>query len=110
MWLARRDLAVRVPVSMPLSPQPAAPVPLTLAAGARVRLAASDTITTRTAKVGDAFSATVSQDVKDPSGRVVIPAGASVSGTIAAAEPAPNPNSTGRIELSVTRVSVRGPG
>ena len=96
------------PVKKPASPKPAAPAPLTLAAGSRVPLAASDTITTRTAKAGDAFSATVSQDVKDPSGRVVIPAGASVSGTIAAAEPAPNPNSTGRIELSVTSVSVRG--
>ncbi len=86
----------------------AAPAPLTLAAGARVPLAASDTITTRTAKAGDAFSATVSEAVKDPSGRVVIPAGATVSGTIAAAEPAPNPNSTGKIELSLTSVSVRG--
>ena len=79
-----------------------------LAAGTHVPLAASDTITTRTAKAGDAFSATVSQAVKDPSGRVVIPAGATVSGTIAAAEPAPNPNSTGKIELSLTSVSVRG--
>src|SRR2546429_1816511 len=79
-----------------------------LAAGTHVPLAASDTITTRTAKAGDAFSATVSQAVKDPSGRVVIPEGATVSGTIAVAEPAPNPNSTGKIELSLTSVSVRG--
>src|ERR1051325_3179645 len=96
------------PVKKPTPPKPAAPAPLTLAAGARVPLAASDTITTRTAKAGDAFSATVSQDVKDPSGRVVIPAGATVSGTIAAAEPAPNPNSTGKIELSLTSVWGRG--
>jgi len=96
------------PAKKPAPPKPAAPAPLTLAAGTRVALAASDTITTRTAKAGDAFSATVSQDVKDASGRVVIPAGATVSGTIAAAEPAPNPSSSGRIELSVTSVSVRG--
>src|SRR4029077_19649788 len=96
------------PVKKPAPPKPAAPAPLTLAAGTRVALAASDTITTRTAKAGDAFSATVSQDVKDASGRVVVPAGATVSGTIAAAEPAPNPSSSGRIELSVTSVSVRG--
>src|SRR5213078_2099622 len=88
--------------------KPAPPAPLTLTTGTRVPLAASDTITTRTAKAGDAFSATVSEAVKDPSGRVVIPAGATVSGTIAAAEPAPNPNSTGKIELSLTSVSVRG--
>src|SRR5213080_230757 len=89
-------------------PKPAAPAPLMLAAGTHVPLTASDTITTRTAKAGDAFSATVSQAVKDATGRVVIPEGATVSGTIAAAEPAPNPNSTGKIELSLTSVSVRG--
>src|SRR2546423_8713683 len=96
------------PVKKPTPPKPAAPAPLMLAAGTHVPLAASDTITTRTAKAGDAFSATVSQAVKDPSGRVVIPEGATVSGTIAVAEPAPNPNSTGKLELSVTSVSVRG--
>src|SRR2546423_3413662 len=97
-----------MPVKKPTPPKPAAPAPLMLAAGTHVPLAASDTITTRTAKAGDAFSATVSQAVKDPSGRVVIPEGATVSGTIAVAEPAPNPNSTGKIDLSLTSVSVRG--
>src|SRR3989440_7041989 len=96
------------PVKKPAPPKPAAPAPLSLAAGTRVGLTASDSITTRSAKAGDAFSASVSQDVKDPSGRVVIPAGATVSGTIAAAEPAPNPNSTGTIDLSLTSRSVQG--
>src|SRR6266566_1259251 len=81
---------------------------LMLAAGTRVAATAVDSISTRTAKAGDPFTATVSQDVKDATGRVVIPAGATVSGTIAAAEPAPNPNSTGRIDLSVTSVTVHG--
>src|SRR5437867_5768712 len=96
------------PVKKPVAPKPAAPAPLMLAAGTRVPAAASDTISTRSAKAGDPFSATVSQDVKDATGRVVIPAGATVSGTIAAAEPAPNPNSSGKIELAVTSVTVRG--
>jgi len=87
---------------------PPKPAPLMLAAGTRVPATASDSISTRSAKAGDPFTATVSQDVKDATGRVVIPAGATVSGTITAAEPAPNPNSTGKIELSVTSVSVRG--
>src|SRR5712671_6465515 len=95
----------KAPVKKPVAAKPA---PLMLAAGTRVPATANDTISTRTAKAGDPFSATVSQDVKDASGRVVIPAGATVSGTITAAEPAPNPNSTGKIELSVTSVSVRG--
>src|SRR5438045_8377899 len=84
------------PVKKPVPPKPAAPAPLSLAAGTRVALTASDSITTRSAKAGDAFSATVSQAVKDPSGRVAIPAGATVSGTSAAAEPGANPSQRGR--------------
>src|SRR6266550_1484534 len=98
----------KAPVKKPVPPKPAAPAPLMLAAGTRVPATASDTISTRSAKAGDPFSATVSQDVKDASGRVVIPAGSTVSGTITTAEPAPNPNSTGKIDLSVTNVTVHG--
>jgi hypothetical protein len=98
----------KTPVKAAAPKTPAPPAPLMLATGTHVPLTASDTITTRTAKAGDPFTATVSQDVKDPTGRVVIPAGAAVSGTITAADPAPNPNSTGKLELSVTSVSVRG--
>src|SRR5213595_2274929 len=95
----------KAPVKKPVAAKPA---PLMLAAGTRVPATANDTISTRTAKAGDSFTATVSQDVKDATGRVVIPAGATVSGTITAAEPAPNPNSTGRIDLSVTNVTAHG--
>ena len=93
------------PVKKPAPPKPA---PLMLAAGTRVPLTASDTISTRHAKAGDSFSAMVSEDVRDATGRDVIPAGARVSGTITAADPAPNPNSAGRIELAVSNVTVRG--
>src|SRR5213595_373955 len=43
------------PVKKPAPPKPAAPAPLSLAAGTRVGLTASDSITTRSAKAGDAF-------------------------------------------------------
>ncbi len=88
----------------------AAPSTLSLAAGTKLTLSATDTISTRSAKAGDGFTATVSEDVRDASGRVVIPAGASVSGTIVAAEPAPNPRSAGRLQLEVRTVTVRGTG
>jgi hypothetical protein len=88
-------------------PAPAPPASLTLAAGTRVALAAQDTITTRGANAGDPFTATVGQDVKDAAGRIVIPAGATVAGTIAAAEAA-HANSTGILQLNVTSVTVRG--
>jgi len=93
------------------APKPATPVvpkTLTAAAGTRVPLAASESISTRQAKPGDAFSATVGEDVKDASGHVVIPAGSAVQGTVVAAEPAPNPSSSGRLELAVHSITVRG--
>jgi hypothetical protein len=96
------------PKPKPPAPKPAVPTTLTAAVGTRVPLAVSESISTRHAKAGDAFTATVAQDVKDPSGRVVIPAGSAVQGTIVAAEPAPNPSSSGRLELAVQTVSVRG--
>src|SRR5438445_814503 len=51
-------------------PVAAKPAPLMLAAGTRVPATANDTISTRSAKAGDSFTATVSQDVKDATGRV----------------------------------------
>jgi hypothetical protein len=86
---------------------PAPPASVTLASGTRVALAAQDTITTRGAKAGDPFTATVGQDVKDAAGRVVIPAGATVAGAIVAADAA-HANSTGILQLTVTSVTVRG--
>ena len=92
----------------PAPRKPAAPTTLTAASGTRVPLAVSESISTRQAKPGDAFTATVAQDVKDAAGHVVIPAGSAVQGTIVAAEPAPNPSSTGQLTLDVKSVSVRG--
>jgi len=98
--------AVKPPAPKPVAP--AAPTTLTAVAGTKLSLAASDTITTRHAKAGDSFSATVSQDVRDAAGRVVIPAGATVHGTVVVARPAPNPDSSGELVLQVKSVSVRG--
>jgi hypothetical protein len=96
-----------VPVRPPEPPRPVAPPPPTtfsLAAGTEVDLTVEDTITTRSAKAGDAFSATVGESVRDPSGHVVIPAGSTASGLILHADPAPN----GRLELSINSITVRG--
>lgn len=99
----------RPPAPRPAAPaRPAAPTSYTLSAGTSLGLAVSDTITSRTAKAGDAFTATVSSDVKDRSGHVVIPAGATVNGTVVEVKPAPNPNSSGTMSLAVSSVTVRG--
>jgi hypothetical protein len=68
----------------------------------------TDTITSRTAKVGDAFTATVQSDVRDAAGRVAIPAGSTVHGTVQDVKPAPNPDATGTMVLAVSSVTVRG--
>lgn len=89
-------------------PKPPAPVVYTAASGAFLDMAVSDTISSRTAKVGQSFTASVVDDVKDAAGHVVIPAGSSVEGTIDAVKPAPNPNTPGTLTLSVKSVTIRG--
>lgn len=92
-----------------LPPRPReAPTSYTLRAGTGISLSADDSITTRQAHDGDPFTATVSENVRDASGHVVIPAGSHVTGTILHATPAPNPRATGQLELAVTGVTVRG--
>ena len=99
---------VTAPVTRPRPPAPAAPTTLTLPAGTHFDMAAADTITSRTAKTGDAFTARVVEDVRNAAGKVVIPAGSSVSGTISEVKPAPNPNTPGTLTLAVSSVTIRG--
>ena len=108
---AMRDVPEnRPPAAPPQSPRtrPPARATLRLAAGTRLDAAATDTITSRTAKIGDPFTARVVEDVRDASGNVVIPAGSTVNGRITDVKPAPNPRTAGTLTLSVTSVSVRG--
>lgn len=87
---------------------PARPAMARLGVGAKMDIAAADTISSRTAKVGDAFTAHVVEDVKNATGQVVIPAGSVVHGSVTAVKPAPNPRTPGTLTLSVTSVTVRG--
>jgi hypothetical protein len=101
----------RPPVERPKPPAPrvpAAPAPLTLPAGSHFDMAAGDTITSRTAKPGDPFTARVVEDVRNAAGKVVIPAGSQVNGTISAVKPAPNPNTPGTLTLAVSSITIRG--
>ncbi|MGH7700149.1 MAG: hypothetical protein ACREMJ_06480, partial [Gemmatimonadales bacterium] len=86
----------------------AAPATLSLPAGTRFELAATDTITSRTARAGDTITATVVEAVQDAQGRVVIPAGAVARARITDVKPAPNPSETGTLTLAFTSITVRG--
>jgi hypothetical protein len=115
---ALRDVPVTQPAPPPRSappaarpavpPKPPAPTTFTLASGTHFDMAAADTISSRTAKSGDPFTARVVEDVKNAAGQVVIPAGSVVHGTIAEVKSAPNPNTPGTLTLAVSSVSVRG--
>jgi hypothetical protein len=89
-------------------PAPAVPTTLTLPAGSHFDMAAADTITSRTAKAGDPFTARVVEDVRNAAGKVVIPAGSQVNGTITDVKPAPNPNTPGTLTLAVSSITIRG--
>ncbi len=113
-----RDVPERQPMHTPVNrtrraanPPPAPPArPTTrrLSAGTTIDMAATDTISSRTAKAGQPFTARVVDDVKNAAGQVVIPAGSTVNGTITDVKPAPNPHTPGTLTLSVTSLSVRG--
>ncbi len=89
-------------------PPPARPAMARLPVGTTMDIAAADTISSRTAKTGDAFSARVVEDVRNAAGRVVIPAGSVVNGKITDVKPSPNPSTPGTLTLSVASITVRG--
>ena len=79
-----------------------------LAAGTLVDATLTDEISSRHAKAGDAFTASVVEDVKNADGLVAIPAGSTVHGTITEVKAAPNAGATGTLTLAVSSVTVRG--
>jgi hypothetical protein len=99
--------ASRPPAQRP-APRAPAPVSRTAAIGSFLDLAVQDTLSSRTTKVGDTFTASVVDDVKDAQGRVVIPAGSTVHGSVTAVKPAPNPSTPGTLTLALNSVSVNG--
>lgn len=97
----------------PPAPQPSpAPSPsktLTLGAGTRVNATTQRTISSRSDKAGETFSANVSSDVKDSRGRVVVPAGSTLNLTITELQPANDKSKAdGRITIQVSSVTVGG--
>jgi hypothetical protein len=98
----------RPPAQRPPPAPPPAPRMARLGVGTKMDIAATDTISSRTAKVGDAFTARVVEDVKNAAGKVVIPAGSVVNGKIVDVKPAPNPRTPGTLTLSVASITVRG--
>ncbi len=117
--LARADSSYRVNDRTSPAPQPApnpAPPPapsrsrtLTLGSGTRIDATTQRTISSRRDKAGETFTASISSDVKDSRGRVVIPAGSTLNLTITELQPANDKSKAdGRITVLVSSVTVGG--
>lgn len=82
---------------------------LTLISGSDIHATTGRTISSRTDKAGDTFTATVTSDVKDGKGRIVIPAGSTLHLYIAELQPANDKSKAdGRITVAVSSVTVAG--
>ncbi len=87
----------------------AKPIGRLLTAGTAISAKFDDGISSRTHKAGQNLTGTVSSDVKDKSGRVVIPAGSKVYMTIAAIhESERKSDKTGKLVLKPTKVVIAG--
>jgi hypothetical protein len=109
------------PKPKPPAPQPAAPAaepapapapapaPLALAAGTSITATTDAEIRSRQNKVGDEVTATVASDVKDATGRVVIPAGSKVVLKVTAIKPSDSKSdTTGTLTLDAVGVELNG--
>jgi uncharacterized protein YfiM (DUF2279 family) len=81
----------------------------TLSAGTAISARFDAGLSSRTHKAGQKLTGTVSSDVKDKNGRVVIPAGSKVHLTISAIKESENKSDkTGKLVLTPTRVVIAG--
>ncbi len=98
----------------PAAPKPAAPKPVapapppTLASGATFAAAANDTVSSRTTKSGASMLATVGTAVKDANGRVVIPAGSTVTILLEQFKSAPTKGGKETLVAKLTAVEIDG--
>jgi hypothetical protein len=104
------DLAPTVTIAAwddrPLAASPAA---RTLAIGSRINATWGRTISSSSTKEGETVTVTVTSNVRDGRGRVVIPSGATVALLITDLEPATSRSDPdGKLALSVTSTTIRG--
>ncbi|MGZ8391467.1 MAG: hypothetical protein ACXWWK_01355 [Gemmatimonadales bacterium] len=96
--------------SQPRTNTPApAPAPRALAAGTTITASTNAELRSHKNKVGDTITASVASDIKDNSGRVVIPAGSEIVLKVTAIKESENKSDkTGTLTLQPTAVSMNG--
>jgi hypothetical protein len=96
------------PAAQP-APAPAPAAPAALSAGTALSLTTDAEIHSRKNKVGDEVTATVGKDIKDATGRTVIPAGSKVTLQVTAIAPSDSKSdTTGTLTLKPVSVVVNG--
>jgi hypothetical protein len=104
--------AAPAPAPAPATPAPApapAPAATGLASGTTFSAATDAEIRSHKNKVGDQVTATVSSDVKDAAGRVVIPAGSQVTLQVTAIKESENKgDTTGTLTLKPVSIAING--
>ena len=78
----------------------------TLPVGYRFRVRMDDTITSKTAKVGDTFTTTTVSPIYAGGGNEVIPAGSKVTGKITSVQAAQKGNKPGTLDVAFTGVAL----
>ncbi|MGE0394529.1 MAG: hypothetical protein AB7P67_13270 [Vicinamibacterales bacterium] len=89
------------------APAPAPPVQVTVPAGTALSIALTSTVSTETAKDGDAVEGTVAKDVS-VDGRVAIPAGAVVTGAVTEAVRPGRVKGRAQLAIRFTSVTLGG--
>ncbi|MBK8465050.1 MAG: hypothetical protein IPL32_04395 [Chloracidobacterium sp.] len=76
----------------------------TVATGTTIRSRINETLTSKTAKVGNTFTVTVTEPVYSTNGVVVVPVGSTVTGRVNNVKPASKGGNPGEIDVSFTQV------
>lgn len=83
-----------------------APKLYTVSAGTRFRVRMDQTISSKTARVGDTFTATVTEPVYSTNGGIVVPVGSKVRGRVDSVKPAAKGGKVGEIDASFYQVQL----
>lgn len=86
--------------------KPVAPKLYSVASGTRLRVRINETISSKTARVGDRFTATVTEPVYSTTGVIVIPSGSTVTGRVDSVKPAAKGGKVGEIDATFIQVNL----
>lgn len=75
-----------------------------VASGTVLRARINSTLNSKTSRVGDTFTATVTEEVRSTTGVLVIPTGSTLTGRVNSVQPARNQGKPGTIDVSFTSV------